>query len=291
MKNKRIQICILVLGFLIGLSLLLYPSISNWWNAIHATDAISSYLEATENMDTIKRQEMLEAAQNYNKELMDCVDRFVLTDEQEEEYESLLRVGDDNIMGYINIPSISVYLPIYHGVEEASLQVGAGHIPGSSLPVGGLGTHCVISGHRGLPSATLFSDLNQLQEGDIFILYTLDLTLTYEVDQIRIVLPDETDDLEIDSNEDYCTLVTCTPYGVNSHRLLVRGHRIDNISGDAQVTSDALQIDPIIVAPAVGLPILAVILTVLLKGDNSRKRKQREKDKEILKNMLRGGSS
>jgi sortase A len=182
-------------------------------------------------------------------------------------------------MGYIEIPSIQVMLPIYHGIEEEVLQAGAGHIPGTSLPVGGKGTHCVISGHRGLVSAQLFTNLDQLKEGDIFLLYTLDRTLTYEVDQIRIVLPDELDDLEIDPNQDYCTLVTCTPYGVNTHRLLVRGHRIANLA-DGTATADALQLDPNMVAMVVAIPMLAFLLILLFKKDREKKKELAKKAKK-----------
>ena len=178
-------------------------------------------------------------------------------------------------MSYIEIPSIDCSLPIYHGTDEGVLQKAIGHIPGSSLPVGGKSTHCVLSGHRGLPSAKLFTDLDQLKEGDTFLLRTLDETLTYQVDQILIVEPDELEALQIEEGEDLCTLVTCTPYGVNSHRLLVRGHRIAN-QADAssiRVTADAVQIDPILVAPVVGVPILVILLIGLL----ARTRKKREK--------------
>ena len=168
-------------------------------------------------------------------------------------------------MGYIEIPSIKVSLPIYHGVDEAVLQIAVGHIEGSSLPVGGENSHCVISGHRGLPSAKLFTNLDQLKEGDIFMMRVLDETLTYEVDQIRIVEPEDLSNIGIVEGEDLCTLVTCTPYGVNSHRLLVRGHRIENIDASSiRVTADALQIDPVIVAPVVAAPILLLLLIVLL---------------------------
>ena len=168
-------------------------------------------------------------------------------------------------MGYVEIPSISCTLPIYHGTDEAVLQIAIGHMEGSSLPVGGESTHCVISGHRGLPSAKLFTKLDELVEGDVFMLQVLGETLTYEVDQIRIVEPREIDALEIVEGEDYCTLVTCTPYGVNSHRLLVRGHRVENREGkDVRIAADARQIEPEIVAPLVAVPILFVLLIWLL---------------------------
>ena len=184
----------------------------------------------------------------------------------QESYESLLDVSGNGIIGYIEIPTIKCSLPIYHGTDEAILQIAVGHIEGTSLPVGGSGTHCVLSGHRGLPSARLFTDLDKMVVGDTFMMRVLDETLTYEVDQIRIVLPNEMDDLEIEEGKDYCTLVTCTPYGINSHRLLVRGHRIENQveAQDIRVTSDAIQIEPLIVAPIVALPMLLALLIILL---------------------------
>ena len=212
-------------------------------------------------MDEIDYEKIWNDAVEYNKELQTRSNHWFLTEEQQEEYESMLNVSGNGIMGYIEIPSIKVSLPIYHGVDEGILQVAIGHIEGSSLPVGGKGSHCVISGHRGLPSAKLFTDLDQLAEGDIFMLRVLDETLTYEVDQILIVEPSDMSSLEFDEEKDYCTLVTCTPYGINSHRLLVRGHRVANLeeSEEIRVTADAQQIDPVLITPA-----LAGILLVLL---------------------------
>jgi sortase A len=275
--KRRISTIILVSILVIGLSLLLYPSISDWWNNTHSTHAVASYTQSVEKLDDEEIDAMWEAAQEYNSKLLDNESRYNMSEEEEEEYESLLNVDGDGVMSYITIPSISVTLPVYHGVEENILQIAAGHIPGSSLPVGGKGTHCVISGHRGLISAKLFSDLNLLTEGDVFILHTLNQELTYEVDQIRIVLPNEVEDLEIDPDKDYCTLVTCTPYGINTHRLLVRGHRIANLDGDAEVTADALQIDPLQVAPAVGAPIIMVLLGILMWRDHKQKKERKLK--------------
>ena len=197
-----------------------------------------------------------------------------MTDEERAQYESLLNVSGNGIIGYIEIPSINCSLPIYHGTDEAILQIAVGHIEGTSLPVGGSGTHCVLSGHRGLPSARLFTDLDKMVIGDTFLMRVLDETLTYEVDQIRIVLPYELDALEIEEGKDYCTLVTCTPYGVNSHRLLVRGHRIEN-QEEAQairITADAMQIEPLLVAPIVAIPMLLILLVILLLPKKSKKK-------------------
>lgn len=259
--RKNFSTVLLLVTLMIGISLLLYPTISDYWNSFHQSRAIAGYAEAVAEMDIVDYEKIWNDAVMYNKELQTRSNHWFLTEEQQEEYESMLNVSDNGIMGYIEIPSIKVSLPIYHGVDEGILQVAIGHIEGSSLPVGGKGSHCVISGHRGLPSAKLFTDLDQLAEGDIFMLRVLDETLTYEVDQILIVEPNDMSSLEFDEEKDYCTLVTCTPYGINSHRLLVRGHRVANLeeSEEIRVTADAQQIDPVLITPA-----LAGILLVLL---------------------------
>lgn len=259
--RKNFSTVLLLVTLMIGISLLLYPTISDYWNSFHQSRAIAGYAEAVAEMDTVDYEKIWNDAVKYNKELQTRSNHWFLTEEQQEEYESMLNVSDNGIMGYIEIPSIKVSLPIYHGVDEGILQVAIGHIEGSSLPVGRKGSHCVISGHRGLPSAKLFTDLDQLAEGDIFMLRVLDETLTYEVDQILIVEPNDMSSLEFDEEKDYCTLVTCTPYGINSHRLLVRGHRVANLeeSEEIRVTADAQQIDPVLITPA-----LAGILLVLL---------------------------
>lgn len=263
--KKNLSSVILGMIFLLGLSLLLYPSFSDYWNSFHQSRAIASYAEAVAEIDNDDYKIIWDKAVEYNKKIGSEGQSWVLTDEQKEEYNSVLNISGNGIMGYIEIPSIKVSLPIYHGVDEAVLQIAVGHIEGSSLPVGGENSHCVISGHRGLPSAKLFTNLDQLKEGDIFMMRVLDETLTYEVDQIRIVEPENLADVVIVEGEDLCTLVTCTPYGVNSHRLLVRGHRIENIDASSiRVTADALQIDPVIVAPVVAAPILLLLLIVLL---------------------------
>lgn len=256
---------ILLLVFLIGLSLLLYPSVSNYWNQTHATQAIADYSAAVEALDTTQRDRLWNEAQAYNQALSRSDGRFHPTAEQQAAYEATLDVTGTGIMGSIEIPSIQVSLPVYHGVEDAVLQVAAGHIEGTSLPVGGPGTHCVLSGHRGLPSAKLFTHLDDLTEGDLFQLKVLDQTLTYEVDQILIVEPEDTSALAIQEGEDLCTLVTCTPYGINTHRLLVRGHRVENPDPDfIQVAAEALPIDPLLVAPLVAAPILLVLVGFVL---------------------------
>ena len=191
-------------------------------------------------------------------------------------------------LGYIDIPSIKISLPIYHGTDESILQIAIGHIAGTSFPIGGEGTHAAVSGHRGLPSARLFTDIDKLQAGDKFLLQMLDRTLTYEVDQIRIVLPQELQDLEIDPNQDYVTLITCTPYGVNTHRLLVRGHRVDNDNTDAtRITADAMRFEPVIVAPLVAAPILLVLLIILLISTSKwNRQRKRHRSKNELKSVI-----
>ena len=227
MKIKRITTVLLSLIFLTGLGFVLYPTVSDLWNKAHQSRAIAAYASQVEKLDDTKSREMKEAAKKYNEGLLSKSDRWKLSEEEKKEYESLLDVSGTGIMGYIEIPKLNCSLPIYHGTDEGALQIAIGHLEGSSLPVGGEGTHCVLSGHRGLPSARLFTDLDQLQEGDLFILNVLDEKLAYEVDQIKVVLPDEMDALAIEEGKDLCTLVTCTPYGINSHRLLVRGRRVE----------------------------------------------------------------
>lgn len=265
-KKKRgpsISTIILVLILAVGVGIFLYPSVSDWWNSMHATRAISGYVTAVEDMSAQERENMLQAARVYNDSLANGVD-FDLSEEEYAEYENLLNIGGTGIMGYVQISAIGVNLPVYHSVDEGVLQIAVGHIPGSSLPVGGDRVHSVLSGHRGLPSARLFSDLDQMQEGDVFTVTVLDETITYMVDQIRIVLPEETDELAIQDGKDYCTLVTCTPYGINTHRMLVRGRRIENIEGDVVIVAEAVRIPNYVVIPAVGIPLLFLVLAAML---------------------------
>ena len=265
-KNNNWTTAFLVLLLLAGVSLLLYPSLSDYWNSMHQTRAIASYAETVSQLDTTQYDEMWKAAQDYNRSLAQRETAFALTDEQKAAYESLLDVSGLGVMGYIEIPEIDCSLPIYHGTEESVLQVAVGHLEWSNLPVGGEGTHCVLSGHRGLPSAKLFTNLDKLAVGDTFLLRVLDEVLTYEVDQILIVEPEQVDALGIVPGEDYCTLVTCTPYGINTHRLLVRGHRVENTPEAARmhVTADATQFDPLLVAPVLAIPVLLLLLIILL---------------------------
>ena len=264
--RKHLSTIVLVILLLIGLSLLLYPTVSDYWNSFHQTRAIATYAENVAALDNASYDAIWDAARQYNRNLCSRSNSFLLSEEQKAEYESLLDISGQGVMGYIEIPEIDVSLPIYHGTEDPVLQVAVGHLEWTSLPVGGKSTHCVLSGHRGLPSAKLFTNLDQLIEGDTFTIRVLDEVLTYEVYQILIVEPEDVSALEIIPGRDLCTLVTCTPYGINTHRLLVRGHRVEN---DAQakavrVTADALQIEPLLVAPIAAIPLLVILLAVLL---------------------------
>lgn len=264
--KKHNSTILLVIVFVVGLSLLLYPSFSDWWNSMHQSQAVATYVEQVATIDEDKYAEIWDSAWVYNRDLIQRENRFTLNEEQKSAYTELLDVGGTGIMGYVEIPEIGVVLPIYHGTDEAILQVAIGHLEWTSLPVGGEGSHCVISGHRGLPSAKLFTDLDKMVEGDIFMFRVLDEILTYEVDQILIVEPYEVQHLQIEEGKDLCTLVTCTPYGINTHRLLVRGHRVENPEEAkiVRVTSDAMQIEPLIIAPIVALPMLLILLIGLL---------------------------
>ena len=274
MKKKRDHFLtvLFILILFAGLSLLLYPSISNYWNSFHSTQAIANYTEEVANLAHQEYDDLWAAARKYNEELSRHGTADRLTDEQTQQYETLLNVSGLGIMGSIEIPEIDVNLPIYHGTDESVLQVAVGHLEWSSLPIGGDGTHCVLSGHRGLPSAKLFTNLDQLEKGDTFLLRILDEVLTYEVDQILIVEPQETAALQIEHGKDYCTLITCTPYGINTHRLLVRGHRIDTLqeASAIRIIADAIQIEPLLVTPIVALPILLVLLMILLRPRKPR---------------------
>lgn len=264
--KKHLTTILLIVIFMVGLSLLLYPTVSDYWNSLHQSKAIANYSTKVENLDQARYQQLWDAAFAHNKALVKRSNSYVLSPEQQTEYESLLDVGSDGVMCYVEIPAIQVMLPVYHGTDDTVLQIAVGHLEWSSLPVGGENTHCVVSGHRGLPSAKLFTNLDKLMVGDIFLFRILDEVLTYEVDQISIVEPQEVNRLKIQKGKDLCTLVTCTPYGVNSHRLLVRGHRVEN-EEQAQVvrvTADAMQIEPMLVAPLLAMPILLVLLIALM---------------------------
>lgn len=234
MKRKHVSTIFIILIFLVGLGFISYPTVSNLWNQAHQSRAIATYTEQVEKLDDSSNKEMLKAARKYNKELLKKADHWKLSKKDKKKYGGLLDVSGTGIMGYIEIPKIDCSLPVYHGTDEGALQIAIGHLEGSSLPVGGKSSHCVLSGHRGLPSARLFTDLDQMEEGDTFILNILGHKLAYEVDQIKVVLPEKMSDLEIQEGKDLCTLVTCTPYGINTHRLLVRGHRVKYVETKVQ---------------------------------------------------------
>ena len=275
--RKHLSTIILVIVLVLGVMILLYPTVSDYWNSFHQSRAIASYLEQIENIDPVDYEKEWARAEQYNRELSGKPNRFMLSEEEYAEYETMLNLTGSGIMGYIEIPKISCSLPIYHGTDEAVLQIAVGHIEGTSLPTGGAGTHTVLSGHRGLPSARLFTDLDQMEEGDLFVIRVLDRVMTYMVDQILIVLPEEMDGLAIDPKEDYCTLVTCTPYGINSHRLLVRGRRTDNVEMEQmiKVVSDATQVKPILVAPVLAAPMLLILL-IWMMISTGRKQQRRK---------------
>lgn len=260
MKKKGITV-VWILLFLTGLSLLLYPSLSNRWNSLRHTRAIAAYSHAVRELSEEAYETMLLAAERYNDALPLQADRYAMTERETAEYMELLDVAG-GVMGYVEIPGIRVSMPIYHTAQADILQFAAGHIPGTSLPVGGTGTHCAVSGHRGLPSAKLFSDLDKLREGDIFYVSVLKTRLAYEVDQILTVDPEDMGALAIDPEADLFTLVTCTPYGVNTHRLLVRGHRIEGgeTSGGVSLISEASRIEPAAAAVFIAVPLLLVLL-------------------------------
>lgn len=279
--RKHLPTVIFILIFLAGLSLLLYPTVSDRWNQMHQSLAITAYTEAAAALNDTDYEKLLSDARAYNEELAADGGKIKLPEGWRERYEAQLNIGRQGIMGYIEIPKIDCRLPIYHGTSEGVLQTAVGHLEGSSLPVGGESTHSVLSGHRGLPSARLFTDLDQMAEGDRFLLCILEEVLTYEVDQILIVLPEETEALAIQQGEDLCTLVTCTPYGVNSHRMLVRGRRVEppaeeetaQITTDVvRITADAVQIETPLVMSAVAAPMLLIFLILLLCSVRRRRR-------------------
>ena len=266
-----------------GLCLFLYPSVSNYWNTRHSTKVINHYVDRLSSLSIDEFRRMWDDAVEYNRALSSRVSAFSLSEEQRVEYHSLLNFSGDGVMGYIEIDALAVNLPVCHGTSEAVLQKAIGHLEWSSLPVGGEGAHCVVSGHRGLPNMKLFTELNKLKIGDTFVLNVLGQSLTYEVDQIKTVLPNEMEHLASEPGKDLCTLVTCTPYGINTHRLLVRGHRIENIA-NVRIVSEAVEVDPFIVAPIVAFPFLfTLFLMVMLK---------KPKKKTILNDFVgKGGNA
>ena len=279
--KKHISTILIVALFVIGLGILLYPTISNWFREKSNARVISRYEESVESSGAKRIEELLKAAEAYNQKLTQNKQAFFHPD-QVPGYDATLDITGTGVMGYISIEKIDVELPIYHTVDDTVLQIGVGHLPGSSLPVGGTSTHAVLSGHRGLPSARLFTDLDKMEVGDTFVITVLDRRITYRVDQIKTVLPEETRDLQIVDGKDYCTLMTCTPYGVNSHRLLIRGARVENVAEEqvAYVRNEALRIEPTLVAIVLGVPALLLVLLLVLLRDR-RKSGRSKKAKEV----------
>ena len=276
--RKNLSTIILILIFLVGLSVMLYPSVSDAVNRKHQSRAVAGYAEEVEQLSDADYQTYFDAADAYNRQLNTTPNAFYKPD-LVSGYAQTLDISGTGIMGYITIPKISVELPIYHGTDEGVLQVAAGHLEGSSLPVGGAGTHAVISAHRGPPSAKLVTNLDELEVGDRFTITVLNRVLTYEVDQISIVLPTEIDQLLPTEGMDYVTLMTCTPYGINTHRLLVRGKRVETTESQKhiRVAADAFRIEPIIVAPILAIPMLLAALVGVLVAPHLRKRSKRRR--------------
>ena len=287
-KKHRVSNAILVLILLAGVAIAGYPAFSDYWNSMHQTRAIAGYAERVAELTNDEYITVWEEALDYNRRLASNPNPWAMTDEDIDDYERQLNVDGTGNMGFISIPKINVNLPVYHGTSDSVLQTSIGHIDGTSLPAGSIhpdeenydkveyASHSVLSGHRGLPSAKLFSDLDAMEEGDVFYLTILDQTLTYQVDKITVILPEDSSELALFPGKDYCTLMTCTPYGINTHRLLVRGIRVENYKEliDVRVTADALKIDPLHVVPFVAGPVLLLMIlwVVLFAG---RKKKSR----------------
>ena len=279
MSTRKIWI-ILTLGFLVGICVLLYPAFSNFWNSKTQSRAIVNYESVLEHLEPEDYSAIFQAAYDYNDALREV--EFPLRDfEQVPGYYEALKIEGTSIIGYVKIDKIGVELPVYHGTSEQVLNRGVGHLEGTSLPVGGESTHCVMSAHRGLPSAKLFTDLDRLEMGDTFQITVLDQVLTYLVDQVKVITPREIDDLQIVEGKDYCTLFTCTPYGINTHRLLVRGIRIETIKEKPviYVANEAFRIEPLMVTPAVAAPMVLVFLIhLMVKYREPPKKKEGEKN-------------
>ena len=261
MKNKIGLLLVLML--FIGVCGLLYPSVSQYWNSKTQTRAIENYNEILNSLNPEEFEALLKEAEDYNASLA-ALDSPLTEYRKLDDYNEILDVGGTGVMGYISIPKLGVEIPLYHSVSAEVLNVACGHLEGTSFPVGGESTHSVLSAHRGLPHAKLFTELDKLELGDTFQITVLNRTVTYQIDQIKVVRPDESNDIQIVDGEDFCTLLTCTPYGINSHRLLVRGTRIENAPPILYVTSNAFKIDSLVATPAVAAPILLVLLIVLM---------------------------
>ena len=279
--SDRIINGILVLALTIGICMLLYPTVSNYWNSFHQTQLIEKYSQEVSSIDAEEYERILDEARRYNAQIAEKGIDWRLTDEKRAVYERTLNPFGNGMMGYIKIPKIGVELPIFHGTKGMTMETAVGHMEQSSLPIGGAGSHCMLAGHRGLMSVMIFTHLDELQEGDTFTLRVLNETMTYEVDQIRAVLPNDVSNLIIVPGQDLCTLITCTPYGINTHRLLVRGHRIGTVIDpmsyyvNGAFPADAVQIQPMYVAPFIGVPFLIILLVL---GEIRRRRLKKRQD-------------
>lgn len=262
MKRDKVEI-FLVLMLFIGVCVLLYPALSQYWNSKTQTHAVDNYQDILDSLQKEDYTKYFEEADHYNAALRN-LDVPLMEYGQLTEYNQILNVSGTGVMGYITIEKLGVELPLYHGTSDSVLNIACGHMEGTSLPVGGESTHSVLSAHRGLPHAKLFTDLDKMELGDVFTITILDRTLTYQVDQIKVVNPNEIDEVHIIEGEDHCTLLTCTPYGINSHRLLVRGTRIENAAPILYVTSNAFKIDSLVATPIVAAPMLLILLVVLM---------------------------
>lgn len=277
-KKNMITTLFLVLMLIVGLFLMIYPSFSNWWNSKRQSKAISNYDKTVAEMDDPTKKEILLKAEEYNRRLAELSDPFTEYDSISG-YDDVLDITGTGVMGYIDIPKINVFLPIYHGTSEEVLNIAVGHMQGSSLPIGGIGCHSVISAHRGLPSAKLFTNIDQLIEDDTFTITVLDEVLTYEVDQTEVILPYETNKLAIVPNMDCVTLMTCTPYGINTHRMLVRAHRIDTSSPhNVKVPADGIMADDMTVYAVIAAAVLIMLLTFWIVSEHLLKRRSVTKD-------------
>jgi len=262
--NRKIVKLILVIIFLGGIVILLYPMVSQYWNSLVQSRTITDYDKLLSNIDELDYDSMFNDAENYNSELS-LLDFPLIQYDKVSNYDNLINVNGNGMMGYISIDKIRVELPIYHGTSASVLNVAVGHLEGSSLPIGGINTHSVLSAHRGLPSSKLFTNLNKLEVGDTFEVVLLNRKLTYQVDKISVVDPNDVEDLKIVDGKDYMTLVTCTPYGINTHRLLVRGVRIENSDiKELVVVSDAYQIDKLVVSFVISVPILLILVIYIM---------------------------
>ncbi len=290
-KSHRVSNLVLVLILLTGAVIMAYPSFSEYWNSLHQSRAIMGYAQRVAELTNEEYETIWSAALDYNERLPELPNRWLVDHDEnlKADYETQLNADGTGNMGYITIPKINVNLPLYHGTTDSVLQTSIGHIAGTSLPAGSthsneedflipdFASHCVLSGHRGLPSARLFSDLDAMEVGDIFYLTILDQTLTYEVDRITVIEPEEMEELEIIPGRDLCTLMTCTPYGINTHRLLVRGSRIENEKKklNVRITADGLRIDPLYVAPFIAVPVLVLMVLWVLVMTGGRRKNRR----------------